>query len=190
MHDRPGHHRMNDAATLAAALRALPASSPPTAAWPALATRLHRRRAARQAAWFALPAACAAALVLALAWPQLPWRTARPAVASVAAANHAAANVGATVATLQASSSQWQAWTQQLDRQGAPLDGPTLAAAVALQDRIGLIDLQLSAARNPDTAANLWRQRIALLQQLGLLHLQPQLLAEQAHGDANHLISL
>lgn len=192
MHDRPDHHRMNDDAALAAALRALPAQSPPLGAWPLLALRARRRRGARKATWFALPAALAAVLALALAWPHSPWRASQPLPAQVAHAGHAATGttVGASLAALQASSAQWQAWAQKLDHEGAPLDGPTLATAVALQDRIGLIDLQLSAARNSATAANLWRQRIALLQQLGLLHLQPSLVAEQSQDDTPRSISM
>lgn len=191
MHPRPDHHCMNDDASLAAALRGLPAQSPPPGAWPALAARTRRRRIARKAAWFAWPAALAAALALALTWPQLQWRMSQPAPTQAAHASDSATgtSVIATLAALQSSSTQWQAWAQRLDHEGAPLDGPALANAVALQDRIGLVDLQLSAARNPATAANLWRQRIALLQQLGLLHLQPQLVAEQARDDA-HVISM
>ncbi|HEY8230462.1 MAG TPA: hypothetical protein VIG31_08420, partial [Rhodanobacteraceae bacterium] len=85
---------------------------------------------------------------------------------------------------------QWQAWVQTLDRNGALLDGRQLTQAVALQDRIGLVDLQLSAARNPSTTADLWQQRITLLQQLGLLHLQPYLVAAQRPAHNDHLISM
>jgi hypothetical protein len=94
------------------------------------------------------------------------------------------------VAALQASSAQWQDWVQSLSRSGAPLDGRALASAVALQDRIGMVDLQLSAARTPATAAGLWQQRITLLQQLGLLHLQPYTVAEQTHPARNRVISM
>ena len=77
-----------------------------------------------------------------------------------------------------------------LDRNGAPLDGRQLTQAVALQDRIGLVDLQLSAARYSSTTAGLWQQRITLLQQLGLLHLQPYLVATQRAASNDHLISM
>jgi hypothetical protein len=94
------------------------------------------------------------------------------------------------VAALQASSAQWQNWVQNLSHNGAPLDGRALANAVALQDRIGMIDLQLSAARSPATAAGLWQQRITLLQHLGLLHLQPYAVAEQTRPTYNRVISM
>lgn len=195
MHDRLDHNLMKydpDEAALAAALRALPASAPTRDAWPDLASRIRRRSVVRKAVWFTLPAAFAAGIALTLAWPHLHQRAASPTPARVAmqtsipAARPAAPDVDA----LQASSQQWQAWVQNLDRNGAPLDGRQLTQAVALQDRIGLVDLQLSAARNPSTTADLWQQRITLLQQLGLLHLQPYLVAAQRPAHNDHLISM
>jgi len=200
MHDRLDHGFMNDEsrqydpdeAALGAALRALPASAPARDAWPEMASRIRRRKVARKAVWFTLPAAFAAAMALTLAWPHLHQRAASPTPPRVAmqtsspAARPAVPDIGA----LQASSQQWQAWVQKLDRNGAPLDGRQLTQAVALQDRIGLVDLQLSAARNPSTTAGLWQQRITLLQQLGLLHLQPYLVATQRPANGDHLISM
>ncbi|HEX5960993.1 MAG TPA: hypothetical protein VFY97_07080 [Rhodanobacteraceae bacterium] len=191
MHDRLDHHGMNDQAALAAALRALPDTTPPAGAWPSLAARIRRRRAVRRTVWFTLPAAFAAGLALALAWPHI--RTRAPGTAPVRVAQAPApANPQARPdpAALQASSRQWQAWVQELDRDGAPLDGRQLARAVALQDQIGLVDLQLSAARKPATRVDLWQQRIALLQQLGLLHLQPYRVAEQARTGRAQIIPL
>lgn len=189
MHDRLDHHRMNDDASLGAALRALPDATPPSGAWPQLAARARRRRNARRILWTGLPAALAAGIALFIAWPHVTLHHAAPAPVRIAQSSaptpvspttpHRVAPA-ADLAALQTSSTQWQAWVQNLDHQGAPLDGRALASAVVLQDRIGLIDLQLSAARNPATVADLWQQRITLLQQLGLLHLQPYLVAEQA----------
>ena len=193
MHDRLDHHRMTGDASLAAALRVLPASTPARDAWPELASRIRRRRVVRKAVWFTLPAAFAAGIALTLAWPQLHRRAAPPAftpVATQSAISHAATPAVRDIDALQASSQQWQAWVQTLDRDGAPLDGRQLTRAVALQDRIGLVDLQLSATRNPSTAASLWQQRITLLQQLGLLHLQPYLAATQRPASHDHLISM
>ncbi|TAN02539.1 MAG: hypothetical protein EPN36_16425 [Rhodanobacteraceae bacterium] len=181
-----------DAASLAAALRALPASAPTHDAWPELAARIRRRHVARRAVWFTLPAAFAAGIALALAWPHLQLDTHASSPARIAAepATHPAASTASDIATLQASSSRWQAWVQKLDRDGAPLDGAQLAKAVALQDQIGLVDLQLSAASKPSTTVDLWQQRVVLLQQLGLLHLQPYAVAEQAPTHSSHVISL
>lgn len=211
MHDRLDHDFMKhdpmnrdpgkrdpgkDEAALAAALRALPASTPTRDAWPELASRIRRRSVVRKAVWFTLPAAFAAALALTLAWPQFHRRAVASAPARVAmqTSRHAAAPAALAASTdidaLQTSSQQWQAWVQKLDRNGAPLDGRQLTQAVGLQDRIGLVDLQLSAARNSSTTADLWQQRIALLQQLGLLHLQPYLVATQRPASNDHLISM
>ncbi len=200
MHDRLDHHGMNggmnNEASLTAALRALPACEPPHDTWPALAAQLRRRRTLRKTVWFTLPAAFAAGIALAFAWPHLhlraplptPVRIAQPTAA--AATRPSAAKPVTDVAALQTSSEQWQAWVQNLDRTGAPLDGRALATAVTLQDRIALVDLQLSAARNPATVASLWQQRITLLQQLGLLHLQPYLVAEQAQPVRAHALPM
>jgi hypothetical protein len=147
----------------------------------------------RKAVWFTLPAAFAASIALTYAWPQFHRHAASPAPSSVAAQTSSHAPAPAAVNNLdalQASSQQWQAWVQKLDRDGAPLDGRQLTQAVALQDRIGLVDLQLSAARSPSTTAGLWQQRITLLQQLGLLHLQPYLVATQRPAGSDHLISM
>lgn len=197
MHDRLDHDPMNrdprgaDAA-LAAALRALPAHAPTRDGWPQLAARVRRRRIARKTVWFTLPAAFAAGIALAFAWPHgQPHPAPAPSrVAVRAPTDHAATPATPDLAALQASSRQWQAWVQTLARDGAPLDGPQLTQAVALQDRIGLVDLQLSAARNGSTSAGLWQQRITLLQQLGLLHLQPYLATSQRPAGNDHFISM
>ena len=63
---------------------------------------------------------------------------------------------------------------------GVSLAGLAIAQAVALQDRIGLIDLQLSASPDRVISASLWQQRIELLQRLGALHLQPYAVADHA----------
>jgi hypothetical protein len=200
MHDRLDHDFMKDdprngcadEAALGAALRALPTHAPARDLWPDMAARVRRRGAVRRTIWFTLPAAFAAGIALTLAWPQFHRRAALPEPTPVAtrATRHAATPAANNLDALQASSQQWQAWVQKLDRDGAPLDGRQLTQAVALQDRIGLVDLQLSAARNPSTAADLWQQRITLLQQLGLLHLQPYLVATQRPADRDHLISM
>lgn len=201
MHDRLDHDPMKDdprnhgpdEVALGAALRALPASAPDHDLWPEVAARVRRRGAVRKTVWFTLPAAFAAGIALTFAWPQLHRHAASPTSTSVAAPTSSRAPTPAVankLNALQASSQQWQAWVQKLDRDGAPLDGRQLAQAVALQDRIGLVDLQLSAARNPSTTAELWQQRITLLQQLGLLHLQPYLVATQRPAGSDHLISM
>ncbi|MGH8191222.1 MAG: hypothetical protein ACREP2_07220 [Rhodanobacteraceae bacterium] len=193
MHDGPDHHRMNewnDDDALATALRALPAAHSTPDAWPALAARIQRRRRARTTVWFTLPAAFAACLALALLWPRATLHAPAPVELAQPAGTAVQAPDDPNIAALQASSRQWQAWVQKLDADGAPLNGRALAQAVALQDRIGMIDLQLSAARNPATVGNLWQRRITLLQRLGLLHLQPYAVAEQIRPAASRATSL
>lgn len=187
MHDRLDHDRMNDDAALAAALRALPTIRPAHDAWPDLAARIRRRRNTRRTVWFTLPAAFAASIALALLWPRAPLQAPAPTPVHIAQPSAASAKIvtGTDIAALQASSRQWQTWVQNLDDNGAPLNGRVLAQAVTLQDRIGLVDLQLSAAHDPSTLTGLWQQRITLLQRLGLLHLQPYRVAEQANPAAH-----
>ena len=188
MHDWPDHHHMkdrNDDAGLAAALRALPATCPERDAWPALAARIHRRRRIRKTVWFTLPPALAACLALALIWPHGSMHAPAPVRLAQTAGESTRAPGDADLAALQTSSRQWQTWVQNLDADGTPLNGRALEQAVALQDRIGMIDLQLSAARDPATLTDLWQHRITLLQRLGLLHLKPYAVAEQAHATTN-----
>lgn len=186
MHDRIGQHGMNQPdPALTAALRALPGHEPPADAWPKLAARVRRRRHARRASWIGVPAALAAGIALAVWWPHALPR--HPAQSTTPLAQQAVPNRPSeqqALAALQASSREWQAWVAKLGENGAPLDGNALATSVSLQNRIGLIDLQLSAARDPATAASLWRQRIDLLQQLGWLHLEPYAVA--ARTDPRH----
>lgn len=172
---------MKDDAALAAALRALPDPMPPDGGWERITARIARRRRARSMLRFALPAALAAGVAIALTLPHL-----RPAMAPISPA-HVARRLPAPASesgldALRAQSQRLQAWVGNLDRNGAPLDGDALAGAVALQDRIGLIDLQLSAATDPSTRASLWQERNLLLQQLGLLHLQPYSVAEHTNA--------
>lgn len=195
MHDRLDHHGMNQDASLTAALRALPAETPPADAWQRLASRTRRRRNVRRVMWTGLPAALAAGIALAVAWPHLNLQHGMPAPVRIAQPQSPAAQqatpaqavptqaaTAEELAALQASSRQWQTWVATLDHDGAPLDAQALAQAVSLQDRIGLVDLQLSAARDPESAADLWQQRITLLQRLGLLHLKPYTVAQQTRA--------
>lgn len=186
MSDRLDQSRLDEDPSLAAALRALPAPAPERDGWPRLAARIRRRRIARRIAWTALPAACAAALALAFVRPALrpaPHALARGGVAA-RTASPAPQAAPAELAALQAQSDQWQGWVTALQQGSAPLDGAALAEAVALQDRIGLVDLQLSASGGSPRTARVWRQRIALLQQLGSVYLRPYTVAEQVPAAA------
>jgi hypothetical protein len=179
MHDE-FDRRMNAGTTLADALRKLPAPPPPRDGWQHIAAQIKRKNRRRAMLRIAVPAALAAGLAIVIG---LPFLRHTPAPATHAARPAVAQNVRAPASgtdALRTQSQRLQAWVQTLDRNGAPLNGDALANAVALQDRIGLIDLQLSAARDPAARAALWQQRIGLLQQLGLVHLQPYAVADRA----------
>ena len=51
----------------------------------------------------------------------------------------------------------------------APQDSRDLMAAVEVEDLIGLIDVQLGAAHDRNEALPLWRQRVALLEDLATI---------------------
>ena len=65
----------------------------------------------------------------------------------------------------------------------APRDGRSLMAAAELEDLVGLADVQLSAARSESEALPLWRQRVALLEDLAAVRSEPLALLAEA-GDA------
>jgi len=181
MHDHHDHQRMNADDLLAAALRALPVAEPPRDGWERIALRAQNRWRVRAALRAALPAAFAAGIALAIGLPR--WHSAPSSAPRLARQTDSPPTRAAGVETLRAQSQRLQSWVRKLERGGAPLSGGALASAVALQDRIGLIDLQLTAATDPATRASLWQQRIALLQQLGMLHLQDHAVAQHTRGE-------
>jgi hypothetical protein len=160
--------RQNDAA-LAAALRALPQSAPQPDLWPALARSLAGRR--RRVWRYALPAALAAGLALALLVPRTPsHESGAPTIASQTPATTSA--VAASSATSTAELAQLHERSQTLERwiaavaARAPQDARDLMAAVEIEDLIGLVDVQLGGTRGDGDALPLWRQRVALLEDL------------------------
>ncbi len=171
MPDRHSHELLKRDAALAAALRDLPPHAPPQDLWPLVRARARRRRRLRRIGRIALPAAAAVVLAVGLSW----WHGhgARPdpqprAVRSTLPA--AGPGVEQQLARWRHDSQRLQELVQVLDRGGAPLDGRELARAAGLQDRIGLVDLQLNTARTPHARLPLWRQRVTLLRQLAVLH--------------------
>jgi hypothetical protein len=160
LNDRP-----SDAA-LAAALRALPDAVPTPDLWPDLARSLAQRRRP----WRHLvPMALAAGVAIALALPRLmqydsaPSQPATP-VAIVAAPTHETSEL-----------SQLHDRSHSLERRiadvaaRAPQDGRDLMAAVEVEDLIGLVDVQLGGARTDSDSLPLWRQRVALLEDLAAI---------------------
>ena len=53
-------------------------------------------------------------------------------------------------------------------------------AAAELEDLVGLVDVQLSAARSASESLPLWRQRVALLEDLAAVRSEPFTLAAES----------
>ena len=171
--------------TLAAALRALPESAPQPDLWPELAQALLQRR--RRRVWrYVLPAAIAAGVAIALLMPRSPVREdSAPPVASNPA------TVSSPIATQPVPAqelTQLHQRSQTLERwiaavaARAPQDSRDLMAAVEVEDLIGLVDVQLGGTRGDADALPLWRQRVALLEDLATIRGTAFALAE--NGDA------
>jgi len=160
---------------LGEALAALPLSSPSASAWPALQAALLAAQIAkppRPPRWrIALPIALAAGLALALLLPRVATTPTAPATTTnlptpntnAVAANDSATDIGA----LRDQSQRLEIWLQRVADGNAPLGGQDLMAAAEVEDLIGLVDVQLASAGAQPQAAALWRQRIALLEDLG-----------------------
>jgi len=155
--------------SLAAALRALPDAAPQPDLWPTLAHALAERRKPR--AWRTLvPLALAAGLLLALLLPRaLVHESAPPEVAA-----NPPPGVPATAAptdeldALRTRSQTLERWIAAVAAR-APQSSRDLMAAVEVEDLIGLVDLQLGGAHAPTDALPLWRQRVALLEDLATI---------------------
>ena len=158
--------RSNDAA-LAAALRALPDAAPVPDLWPELACSIKARR--RRPWRYALPAALAAGIALALVPPKLMHRDAAPSQPATPVANVGTpTNDVDELSQLHKRSQSLERWIAAVAAR-APQDGRDLMAAVEVEDLIGLVDVQLGGARTDSDALPLWRQRVALLEDLAAI---------------------
>ncbi|MEO7433621.1 MAG: hypothetical protein ABIR62_16740 [Dokdonella sp.] len=174
MSDRDGTMTPHADPTLAAALRALPDAAPQPDLWPELALALAKKRS-RPRVWRTIvPAALAAGLALALLLP----RDGRQPSITPAVATSTPANPSATPAAVPSGADELDGLhtrSQTLERwvaavaARAPQDGRDLMAAVEVEDLIGLVDVQLGAAHDHAQALPLWRQRVALLEDLATI---------------------
>jgi hypothetical protein len=161
MNDRP-----SDAA-LAAALRALPDAAPTPDLWPDLARSIERRR--RRPWRYALPMALAAGIALELVLPKLTHRETTPSQPATPVANVAEpSNDVDELSQLHKRSQSLERWIAAVAAR-APQDGRDLMAAVEVEDLIGLVDVQLGGARTDSDSLPLWRQRVALLEDLAAI---------------------
>jgi hypothetical protein len=178
MPDRDGTLNMNPESSLAAALRGLPDAAPQPDLWPELARTLERRR--RPRVWrYAIPVALAAGLALALLLPRGGLQPTQPEPASTlvnTTSVPAAIATPAPVSTaapdeldnLHQRSQTLERWIAAVAAR-APQDSRDLMAAVEVEDLIGFVDVQLGAAHSHDDALPLWRQRVALLEDLATI---------------------
>ncbi|MBN8483099.1 MAG: hypothetical protein J0L88_16045 [Xanthomonadales bacterium] len=182
MHARDAGGGMNHDDSLGAALRALPAATPAADLWPDLARRLARPQRSRRPRW---PFAMAASLLLGLVVARVlvDDRMQAPAPATTAAVPSGAEAVAAAeIDRVRARSRDLEGWLAARPAQTA-LDAPTVMAAAEVEDLVGFVDLQLSAARDDAESLPLWRQRVALLEDLALIRSTGQLQTAALAGD-------
>ncbi len=158
--------------SLGAALRALPGHDAASDGWQRMRAKIEARARQRRLLRTIVPLAMAASVLVALGMNHALRRPAATALVGAQPPTSATPRVtrnNATLAQLQDHSMRLERWLAELRAGGAPLQGPSLASAVNLQDRIGLIDLQLAAPGDAGDRASLWRQRVRLLQDLAML---------------------
>ncbi len=148
-----------------AALKALPSYSPPRDRWPVVREALvkSRRRAGWQrAGWGAFAAAAAVALIVTargLIGPGTP-----PLMAQ-------------EVTDLQQESVQLEDILRQVEGERRVLRGVTVAVIVQLEDRIAIIDAGIATVQRDEDRVtielrDLWRERVTLMDQLVVTHVQ------------------
>ncbi len=169
---------------LAGALRRLPQYPPPGGAWPAIRQRAEReglvkpprrRRLARDLEWLAVGAVAATVVVgvMMTALLDLPFSGTSPGGDPVPADE---AGFAATPAENEASLGSLMARSRLLEQalRAAPETPRVMRASTAgtiatLEDRIAMIDQQLSFPQRPLTEAEstaLWRERVRLMDSL------------------------
>jgi hypothetical protein len=136
------------------------------------------RRHQRPRVWrHAVPAAFAAAIALAVVLPRhtpqvadspTPPRIASATFAAEPATNGSLSTTAAELDSLHERSQTLERWIAAVAAR-APQDSRDLMAAVEVEDLIGLVDVQLGAAHDRHQALPLWRQRVALLEDLATL---------------------
>ena len=146
-----------DDTPLREALRALPLAAPSASALPALKARLAQRRRERLLRRW-LPLAAAAA-VCALSLSPLLRQGAPQQPAAVAAADP-------DLAALIAQNQVYESALRSAAFGGRAQSARSALAGAEIEDLIGMLDLELSAAGDDAAARDLWRQRLVLMQEL------------------------
>lgn len=156
---------------LAEALRALPLATPPEDLFARVSLSLQRRRSRRRRV-MPMALAASALLGLLLVWPFGP--EAPPSIVQTELPGQSG-NVPTPaneIDRLRADSRDLESWLAGLSAT-TPRDGRSLMASAEIEDLVGLVDLQLSASRNETESLPLWRQRVALLQDLASIRSEP-----------------
>jgi hypothetical protein len=174
MCDLSGEHGMNAPDSLANALRNLAQVQPERSLWPALEASLLQQRKPARTRWpYVLPAALAASLAL-LALPLLRHQITAPPVvmtnttSTALQENHATPGDATTqISALRQQSQVLERWVSAARNSNS--SARDLLAGSEIEDMIGLVDVQLSAGDTHAEALPLWRQRVALLQDLAAL---------------------
>lgn len=173
-------HPMNPTDPLGTALRALPMADPPADLFAQITQSLQARRPARRR-WLwpsALAASVVLGLLLARNFSPMPDRHVDLAQSSLPAAV-VATPTELELHRLQDYSRSLEHWLAGLP-DNAPRDGRSLMAAAEIEDLVGLVDVQLSAARSESESLPLWRQRVALLEDLAAVRSEPLTLIAEA----------
>jgi hypothetical protein len=177
MSDRDGTLNSHPDRSLRAALCALPDAAPQPDLWPDLARALAQRR--RPQVWrYVVPAALAAGLALAMLLPRgtlqhVPSEATSTIAVATPLPNPATASerkpaIPDELDTLHQRSQTLERWIAAVAAR-APQDSRDLMAAVEVEDLIGFVDVQLGAAHDRTQALPLWRQRVALLEDLATI---------------------
>jgi hypothetical protein len=147
-----------------AALKALPGFSPPRGRWPVVREALtasRRRSRFERAGWGALAAAASFALLLGIR-----------GLAGSGTEGEAAREVAALVEESQ----QLEEVLQRIPVRGRVVNGATAVTIADLEDRIAVIDLGIEQARavavTGDEMADLWRERVTLMDRLVDTHVR------------------
>ncbi len=173
-------HPMSPTNPLGTALRALPLADPPKDLFAQITHTLQARRPARRR-WL-WPTALAASVVLGLLLTRIHSSVPVPETGMAQDSDPAQSALAPTEIELQRlhvysrSLEQWLAGLPE----SAPRDGRSLMAAAELEDLVGLVDVQLSAARSASESLPLWRQRVALLEDLAAVRSEPLTLLAEA----------
>ena len=116
-----------------------------------------------------LPVALAAAVLLALLLPRATTPPGVPAPEPTAATTTPAASAASDeLEHLRTRSQTLERWIAAVAAR-APQSSRGLMAAVEVEDLIGLVDVQLGAASGSAETLPLWRQRVALLEDLATI---------------------